>query len=107
MSEKLTAVLHDLQQGIPVVTERQALQDYLTRWLDDCVKPSVRLSTYVSYEQQVRVHISPELGRIELPKLTPQHIQKYMNGRLKTGLSAKTVKYHLSVLRMALGQALK
>ena len=30
-----------------------------------------------------------------------------MNERLKTGLSAKTVKYHLSVLRMSLGQALK
>ena len=107
VSGKLTVVLRDLQQGFPVVTERRTLQDYLTRWLEDCVRPSVRPSTYVSYEQQVRVHISPELGQIELTKLGPQHIQKYMNDRLKTGLSAKTVKYHLSVLRMALGQALK
>jgi integrase len=107
VSEKLTAALREVQQGIPIVTERQTLREYLTRWLGDCVKPSVRPSTYVSYEQQVRVHIAPELGRIELTKLGPQHIQKYTNGRLESGLSAKTVKYHLSVLRMALGQALK
>ena len=107
VSEKLTAALRDVQQGIPVVTERQTLKDFLTRWLEDCVKPSVRPSTYVSYEQQVRVHISPQLGQIQLSKLTPQHIQKYTNERLKKGLSGKTVKYHLSLLKMALGQALK
>ncbi|HKY05769.1 MAG TPA: tyrosine-type recombinase/integrase, partial [Blastocatellia bacterium] len=107
VSEKLTAALRDMQQGVPIVTERQRLQEYLIRWLEDSVKPSVRPSTFVSYEQQVRVHISPELGYIELTKLSPQHIQKYMNGRLESGLSGKTVKYHLSILRMALGQALK
>jgi integrase len=48
-----------------------------------------------------------ELGHIELTKLSPQHVQKYTNGRLESGLSAKTVKYELSVLRMSLGQALK
>jgi integrase len=75
--------------------------------MTDCVTPSVRPSTLVSYDYQIRLHIAPQLGRIELTKLSPQQIQTYLNGRLKTGLSPRTVKYHLSILRMAIGQALR
>ena len=107
VAEKLAAELHNVQQGISVVPERQTVRQFLERWLTDCVKPSVRPATFISYDQQVRVHIAPQLGHIQLTKLSPQQIQSYMNDRLKTELSAKTVKYHLSVLRMALGQALK
>jgi len=107
VSEKLTAVLNDLQRGIPLVTERQTVKQFLKCWLADTVKPNVRPSTYISYEQQVRVHIAPGLGHTQLEKLSPQHIQTYINDRLKADLSPKTVKYHLSILRMALGQALR
>jgi integrase len=118
VSDKLTAELARFRQGIPVVTERQTLKQFLERWLEDCVKPKVRPSTYISYEQQVRVHISPALGHVQLTKLQPQHIQRYMNDKMKPiqvpgeaepgpGLSAKTVRYHRSILVMALNQALK
>jgi integrase len=106
-SDKLTAALNDLQKGIPIITERQTAKQFLERWLADSVKPSVRPSTYISYEQQVRVHIALGLGHIQLEKLSPQHIQAYMNDKLKAGLSARTVGYHRRVLVIALGQALK
>jgi integrase len=107
VADKLAAELHNIQQGITVITERQTVRQFLERWLIDCVKPTVRHSTFISYDQQVRVHIAPQLGHIQLTKLSPQQIQSYMNDKLQSELSAKTVKYHLSVLRMALGQALK
>lgn len=118
VSDWLTAELAKLGQGIPLVTERQTLTQFLDRWLEDSIKPSVRPATYVSYEQQIRVHIAPTLGHLLLTKLAPQHIQNYMNEKMKPtpavgtdkakpGLSAKTVKYHRSILNMALGQALK
>src|SRR5215216_1471394 len=105
--EKLTTALNDVQKGLSIASDRQTLGQFLDRWLTDCVKPSVRPSTYVSYEQQVRVHLSPNLGQIQLSKLNPQHIQAYMNKRLSTGLSPRTVRYHRLILQMALGQALK
>jgi integrase len=114
-AKKLNAALTDLQKGIPLVVERQTLGQFLEQWLSDCVKPSVRASTFVSYEQQIRVHIIPILGKHQISKLTPQHVVSYMNNRLSSycnerlnrPLSPKTVKYHLSLLRMALAQALK
>lgn len=107
VKDKLVPALNDVQKGIPFVTEQQTLKQFLDRWLADCVKPSVRPTTYESYEIQCRVHIVLILGHHKLSKLSPQHIQAYLKNRLATVLSAKTVKYHLSVLRMALGQALK
>jgi integrase len=56
---------------------------------------------------QVRLHITPMLGKVELSKLTPQHIQNYIKEKLKKKLSARTVGYHRRLLVIALGQALK
>jgi integrase len=116
--KKLTKALHDHEQGLPIAMPRQTVRQFLERWLEDCIKPTVRPATYVSYEQQVRVHIGPALGHHQLTKLGPQHIQAYMNEKAKPvpqpakdkpkpGLSAKTIGYHRSLIVMALGQALK
>jgi len=120
VSDKLTEELAKLKRGIPIITERQTVKQFLEHWLEDSVKPSVKESTFISYAQQVRVHIVPALGHLQLTNLGPQHIQNYMNQRLKDGrvrtkkdgtdlpgLSPKTVGYHRSILVMALGQALK
>ena len=82
VSDKLTEGLRNVQQGIPVVTERQTLREFLDRWLNDSVKPRVRRGTFASYDQQIKVHIAPALGHFQLTKLAPQHIQRYMNDKL-------------------------
>jgi integrase len=104
---KLTEALSDKQKGLPVVIERQTVGQFLERWLEDCVKPSVRPNTYYSYEQHVRLYLKPELGQIQLSKLSPQHIQTLMNSQLKVGRSPRLVQYLRTVLRCALTQALK
>jgi integrase len=107
VQDKLTVTLRNVQQGIPVADERQTVRQFLDRWLVDFVKPSVRPKTFSSYSEQIRLHINPELGHIQLAKLSPHHIQAFLNGRLKKGLSPRTVQYHRTVLRIALGQAMK
>ena len=65
VQEKLSKALRAQQQGLPVAPERQTVGQFLERWLSDSVKPSVRPLTYDRYEQLVRLHISPALGRID------------------------------------------
>ncbi|MDP9383346.1 MAG: N-terminal phage integrase SAM-like domain-containing protein [Chloroflexota bacterium] len=59
---KLRSLLADADKGI-LPPEKLTLGEYLKRWLEDVAKPSVRPTTYRSYEQLIRVHISPCLGR--------------------------------------------
>lgn len=119
--DQLTAALRAHQQGLPVDPERQTVGQFLDLWLVDCCEPSVRPRTLRSYRDTVRLHITPTLGRIPLTKLSPQHVQGFLNGlrsapaasRPKvgrpapTGLSPRTVAYVRTVLRIALGQAMR
>jgi integrase len=47
------------------------------------------------------------LGRHYLDKLTAQHVLAYMNHKIESGLSARTVEYHHATLRVALNAALR
>jgi integrase len=103
----LTKALSDHQKGIPIASDLLTVKQFLESWLADTVKPSVRTSTYISYKQQVNNHIVPGIGHIKLSKLNPSHIQGYLNNRLKSKLSARTVNYHRRLLVIALGKAVK
>jgi integrase len=67
----------------------------------------VRPRTYESYELLSRVHIVPELGRVSLQNLTPQHIQTLLARKLKAGRAPQTVRHIRTVLRRALNFAIK
>jgi integrase len=103
---KLTEALHDQQAGLPIVRGERTLGQYLSRWLEETVKRKTRPATFRSYEQLVRLHIIPALGRIKLIKLTTQDVRAMLNDRQDSGLSTRTVQYLHAVLRKALNVAL-
>lgn len=57
---------------------------------------TIRTRLLASYAQEVRKHIIPGLGRINLEKLGPAHLQSYYSSKRDSGLSARTVQYHTS-----------
>ena len=83
------------------------LSEYLDRWLKDSVKDTVKISTYQRYEQVVRLHLVPGLGRVKLKALTPAHVQRFYRDRLDSGLSPSTVRKFHNVLHRALRQAVR
>ncbi len=107
VQERLTQALRDQQLGLPIAIERQTVGQFLQNWLIESVKPSVRPKTYNSYEQLIRLHLAPALGRTPLQKLAPQHVQAFLNAKLAFGLSPRTVQYLRATLRCALNQALR
>jgi len=104
VAHKLTAALKAKQDGLPVVGERQTVGQYLASWLD-AVRPSLRPRTFSRYEQYIRLHAVPELGRLPLARLSPQHLQRLYASRLAAGLSPTTVGHLHAVLHRALAQA--
>jgi integrase len=107
VQEKLTAALRSKQLGLLVVGDKQSVHRYLNSWLEDVVMRTVRPSTYRSYEQLIRVHLVPALGKIPLEKLSTQHIRAFLNQKQDEGLSSRTVQYLHAILRKALNDAVK
>jgi integrase len=97
----------DHSRGLPVAIERQTVEQYLDHWLEHTVKAKAKPRSHESFSTIARLHIKPALGRIQIQKLAPQHIQKLLDEKSKKGLSAQTVTNIRTVLRSALSQALK
>jgi integrase len=66
----------------------------------------VRQRTYERYEQLVRVHISPALGRTKLKNVTAAHVRGLCRSKLDEGLAPRTVQYVHRTLSKALKQAM-
>src|SRR5947209_9051260 len=53
--EKLHAGLQDKSVGLLIKEKGQTVGQYLTRWLEDSVRPAQRAGTYERYETLVRL----------------------------------------------------
>jgi integrase len=108
VQEKLTTALHEVQMGAsPTPTSRQLLGPFLSQWVEEVAKPTVRVSTYVKYANNIRKHINPELGRTPLAKLSAEAVQALYNRKLAEGLSPRTIRGVHVTLRRALGHAVR
>ena len=107
VQEKLKVALREQQQGTLVTAPRQTLVQFLTDWLENSQRQSVRPRTYERYEELVRLHIAPALGRYELQKLSAQHLQAFYAKKAEEGLSATTINHFHNVLHKALDTAVK
>jgi integrase len=96
----------DADRGLVFDGPSLKLGEYLDRWLSDSVKDTVRQRTWERYEQIVRVHIKPSLGRVKLKALTPNHVRALYREKLDAGSSPRTVNYVHVTLHMALKDAL-
>lgn len=107
VAEKLTKAMADRDGGLTFAAGSLTVREYLTRWLNDSVRGSVKPITFESYERLVRVHIAPALGRTKLKDLGPAHLQGFYRNRLDAGLSPRTVQYLHVLVHRALKQALR
>jgi integrase len=123
VQEEMKRLLRDQQRGINIDPEKKTVKEFLGHWLES-IKRDVEPATYVSYEGAARLHISPLLGKIPLAKLTVKDVQRFKLAKLESViekgpgvkkdstedprcLSARSVRYLMVVLRMALDAALK
>jgi integrase len=104
VAAKLAAALKGRQDGLPLAGDRQRVGEYLTNWLEGA-RPSLRPRTWERYAQYLRLHAIPEIGRLPLARLTPEHLQRLYAARQEAGLSAMSVRHLHAVLHRALEQA--
>lgn len=80
---------------------------WLERWLEEVVRPNRARSTTYGYENMIKNHIKPALGKTVLQELSPQQIQSYYLHKRQEGLGANTVHKHHQLLFTALECAVR
>ena len=105
VEKKLAEARGDAARGLVFDADNLKVGEYLDRWLEDSVADTVRPTTFERYEQIVRVHIRPALGKLKLKNVTPAHVRGLYREKLEVGLSPRTVQYIHVTLHKALKQA--
>ena len=116
-----TAKLHVLRNSIKAPAPDRLkpgilLSYWLDQWYQNYKKPNLRPNTQMSYERRIYQHIIPNLGGIQLDKLTTSYIRQFytklkQSGRLLRtelygeGLSDQTVRGIHTTLHAALNKA--
>ncbi|WP_426572153.1 tyrosine-type recombinase/integrase [Aquihabitans sp. McL0605] len=86
---------------------RVTLADYSERWLDG--KPELRASTVDMYRGILRLHLLPELGRVQLSRLDVATVRSWRADRLRhvgPGTVAKSYRVLRAILNTAVADGL-
>ncbi len=113
VSAELSKVLAELAEDSYINETNITFVGWLKTWLETYAKPSIKLSTYTSYETYIRGHITPYFCNIKLKDLNAKILQDFFNtkltgGRLDNkegGLSDKTLKNLYNMIHASLKQA--
>lgn len=106
VADKLPKVLRDVQQGAALPDERQTVGQFLERWLEH-KRTRLRPRAWLTYEQAIRLHLVPGIGKIPLARLSPPQLDAWFRQHQAKGTSARNIRYARTVLRAALNQARK
>jgi len=104
VAEKIRKIREGLAKGLPVPDDKVTVGAFLDRWLTT-LPGHVSDSTLDDYEDTVRLHLKPGLGRHKLTGLTVAHVDALWQAEREKGYSANSIRIMRAVLRKALRQA--
>jgi integrase len=106
----MRTALEGSRQGVRPLPASTTVADWLELWLSDRER-ALRPATVSSYRETVKRYIVPSIGRLRLDRLTPEDVGgmiRALEGRTEPRpLSARTVRYTVNILRIALSRAVR
>lgn len=107
VQQKMNDLIYEVEHNryiAPVkMTVGQWMDDYLTTYCKDQLKPY----TLRKYDSDIRNHIKPRIGQVQLQDISGPHLQKLANEMIRNGSAVKTVRNVLGLCHKAFDIALK
>ena len=101
---QLTEVLANIDKGTHITPNNYTVAQWLREWLTTYALPTVKQSTYISYESYVRLHLEPALGTTKLTALTIEQLQRFFNQKQQS-LAVKSLRNIYNMFHACLDQA--
>jgi integrase len=103
---ELRAILHKLDKGIAIDPSKITVAEYLDEWLRDVAPQRVGPKALERYHGLVRNQVKPHLGTIQLQKLRPGDVSRWIHALVTEGrLSPRSIRSAHGVLRTAINHA--
>jgi integrase len=113
----LSDIVASVHSGTYLEPTKQTLMDFVTVWLA-AIEPTIRPSTHHSYARNLRLHVLPRLGSVQLRRidagmLNALYAALLADGKLTTanvgggGLSPRSVRYIHTIVHRAIRDAVR
>lgn len=107
VKEKINEISYQIYNNEFTNESNITLSEWIKIWYKEYTM-DVKPLTLATYERNIRNHIEPQIGHIQLKKLSVENIQKFYNFlAIDKGLSAKTIKNIHGILHRILEQAIR
>ena len=103
----LRSRIDELEGTFERKADNSTMEVYLLHWLETYCKPRLAVNTVNGYSVNVKKHIIPYIGNIQLNRLQPKDIQKLYSTLAANGLSGTSIRYVHNNLHKALETAVK
>ena len=80
--------------------------DWLIQWLENYIRPSVKVRTYERYRLIIEQHIRDKIGGIDLDCLSPLVLQRFVTERLQSG-NKRQARAYLRTVSMPLSPSFR
>lgn len=91
--------------GSYVDPSKETVAEFIDRWLRDWAEANTSNKTYQRYEQLLRKHVAPHVGKLQMQKLRPVDVQTVHAAAARAGLADRTRLHVHRVLHRVLKHA--
>ena len=77
--EKLHAQINEYRGVDLTGNSNMTLDEWMNRWMEEYAEPTLRHSTICGYRTNIKYHISPALGAMQIRLITRNDVQKFYN----------------------------
>jgi integrase len=105
-AEELLKLQHNVLIGGPSVTNDPTFGDLADEYLKS-VTNAIKSSTWRRYEQLIRLHLTPYLGKTKLVRIGPQHLESLYVQLETNGLGRQTIVHVHRVAHAMFSKALR
>nr|DAG40360.1 MAG TPA: Integrase [Caudoviricetes sp.] len=103
---RMTEITRELDKNNYKEPSKITVAAWMKIWLDNFTPQLAPLSRS-KYDAEIKNHIIPALGALQLDAVSGLHVQSFYNSLTKAGLSGKTVSGIASILRKSFNTAIK
>lgn len=104
--DKIRQAEERARQGMPPEANC-CTAEYVRRWLDNVVRPTVEPTTWATYDSTCRMHIAPRLTGTPLSSLTPARLETLLGELHTAGIVGELARKVFQVLGSAMRHAEK
>jgi integrase len=99
-------LLRQLDKGAYYEAPKASAEEYFASWLDS-QRRSLAAKTHERYSSLLRLHVNPVIGKMQLCRITSDHVEKVYDRLRGRGLSQRTCLHVHRVLHTAFADAIR